>query len=331
MGISASKAALQPDLDHSEILSAAQGVLHAEAGALHALSATLNGDFIAAVQTIARTQGHVVVTGMGKSGHIGRKIAATLSSTGTPAFFLHPGEASHGDLGMVTPANVVLALSNSGETAELSDLVVYTRRFSIPLIALTSRADSSLARHADIPLVLPTLEEACPLGLAPTSSTTMMLALGDALAVALLRLRGFTRDEFHVLHPGGRLGHALRRVRDIMHRDEAVPLVPMGMPMSEVLIEMSCKGFGCSGVVSGSGGLVGVVTDGDLRRHMGTEMLARPVEDIMTRDPKTVQPDALAAEALKLMTGRITGLFVIEHSKPIGFVHLHDCLRAGIY
>lgn len=329
---SAAAAALPTELDDGGIIATAREVLAVEAQGLHALSQSLNGDFEQAVRTISAAAGHVVVTGMGKSGHVGRKIAATLASTGTPAFFLHPGEASHGDLGMVTPANVILALSNSGETAELSDLVVYAKRFAVKLIAITSAAKSTLAREADIALVLPPIEEACPLGLAPTSSTTMTLVMGDALAIALLRLKGFTRDNFRVFHPGGKLGSVLRRVQDIMHTAEHMPILSIGTPMSQVLIDMSAGGFGCSGVVDGDGRLVGIVTDGDLRRHMSNGILDLSVEQVMTAEPKTIDADALAAEALQIMNDcKITGLFILRDRCPIGFVHLHDCLRAGVY
>lgn len=308
---------------------------HALADLGESLDGPLGGAVEAAVELIARAPGHVVVTGMGKSGHVGRKIAATLASTGTPAFFVHPGEASHGDLGMITADNTVLALSNSGETTELSDLLIYTRRFCIPLIAITSVAESTLAREADVALVLPPVEEACPLGLAPTSSTTLSMVVGDALAVALLDRKGFSRDNFREFHPGGRLGNVLRRVRDIMHTGAALPLVERGLPMSKVLIEMSARGFGCVGVVETvDGALAGIVTDGDLRRHLSGEILDSPVDRVMTARPRTIAPDALAAEALKTMQEtRINALFVCEEGarKPVGFLHLHDCLRSGVY
>ncbi len=308
---------------------------HALADLGESLNGPLGGAIEAAVELIARAPGHVVVAGMGKSGHVGRKIAATLASTGTPAFFVHPGEASHGDLGMITGDNTVLALSNSGETTELSDLLVYTRRFRIPLIAITSVAESTLAREADVALVLPPVEEACPLGLAPTSSTTLSMVVGDALAVALLDRKGFSRENFREFHPGGRLGNVLRRVRDIMHTGAALPLVERGLPMSKVLIEMSARGFGCVGVVEpADGALAGIVTDGDLRRHLSGEILDSPVDRVMTAGPRTIAPDALAAEALKTMQEtRINALFVCEEGAraPVGFLHLHDCLRSGVY
>lgn len=342
LGAAELQAAPEPDVhtdvQAADILEAARSVARLEGAAIAALERSfdngLSAPFVEATRAIAAASGHVVVTGMGKSGHIGRKIAATLASTGTPAFFVHPGEASHGDLGMITEANVVLAISNSGETSELSDLLIYTRRFRIPLVAITSKPESTLARDADVALTLPQAEEACPLGLAPTTSTTLTLVLGDALAVALLRLKGFSRENFREFHPGGRLGNVLCRVRDIMHSGDAVPLVDSGTPMSKALIEMSARGFGCVGVVEADGGLTGIVTDGDLRRHLSAEILDQPVETVMTRAPKSIAPDALAAEALKIMQETpVNALFVHEPGdrKPSGFLHLHDCLRSGVY
>lgn len=306
-------------------------VLALEAQGIEALSRALDERFVAALDRLMAVKGRVVVTGMGKSGHIARKIAATLSSTGTPAFFVHPAEASHGDLGMVTAEDAVLALSNSGETAELTDLVAYTRRFAIPLLAITAGATSSLAEAADVALVLPRLSEACPMGLAPTTSTTLMLALGDALAVALLERKGFTAADFQLLHPGGSLGQRLLTVDDIMHAGEEIPLIGPEAPMSEVLLVMTNKRFGSAGVVDAQGKLAGIITDGDLRRHMADDLLGRPARAIMTRNPKTVRPRTLAAEALRLMNAaRITGLFVVEDGRPVGILHVHDCLRTGV-
>ena len=316
------------------ILERARAVVATQQSGLQALSAALGDSFVEAVRIIAAAPGHVIVTGMGKSGHVGRKIAATFASTGTPAFFVHPGEASHGDLGMITASNVVLAISNSGETSELSDLLVFSRRFGIPLIAITSGSDSTLVRKADAALVLPAVEEACPLGLAPTTSTTLTMVIGDALAVALLGLKGFTQEDFRDRHPGGRLGNVLQRVGDIMHRGPAVPLVGVGTTMAQALIRMSEGGFGCVGVTDGGGRLVGIVTDGDLRRHMSSDLPAQAVETVMTRDPKTIDADALAAEALNVMNAgkpKVNALFIVEEGRPIGFLHLHDCLRAGVY
>ncbi|HXP96992.1 MAG TPA: KpsF/GutQ family sugar-phosphate isomerase [Telmatospirillum sp.] len=276
--------------------------------------------------------GRVIVSGMGKSGHVARKIAATLASTGTPAVYVHPAEASHGDLGMITRHDAILALSNSGETPELTDLVQYSRRFAIPLVAMTSRADSALAQASDVALILPTVDEACPMGLAPTTSTTLMLGLGDALAVALLERKGFSSADFQIFHPGGKLGRRLLKVTDLMHSGEELPLVAANMPMGQVLLVMTNKSFGCVGVLDGSGHLAGVITDGDLRRHMEPALFGRTAEEVMTAGPKTTRPNALAAEALHVMNARaITSLFVVDDEKhPVGIVHMHDCLRAGI-
>lgn len=311
-------------------------VLTLEADGIRALAQTLDGAFSHAVTILERvgsrqTGGRVIVSGMGKSGHIARKIAATLASTGTPAQFVHPGEASHGDLGMITRADVVLCLSNSGETPELNDLIAHAKRFQVPLIGIVGRAGSTLAQAADVALVLPTVPEACPMGLAPTTSTTVMLALGDALAVALLERRGFTPEQFQVLHPGGRLGKALIKVSDIMHVGDSVPLAPVGTPMREALLIMTAKTFGCIGITKRDGRLVGVITDGDLRRHIDDDLFARKVEDVMTRAPKTIRPQALAAEALGQMNAKkVTALFVIEDGAPVGIVRVHDILRAGV-
>jgi arabinose-5-phosphate isomerase len=278
------------------------------------------------------------VMGMGKSGHVGRKIAATLASTGTPALFVHPGEASHGDLGMIVPGDGVLALSNSGETAELADLIAHARRFGLPLVAVTARAGSALGGAADVALVLPEAEEACPMGLAPTTSTAMQMALGDALAVALLRRRGFTAADFHRFHPGGRLGAQLgarlKRVRDLMHTGADMPLGDAALPMAQALLVMTEKRFGCLGVIGSDGRLAGIVTDGDLRRHMGPDLLARAVGEIMTASPRTIGAEALAAEALHAMNAHarpVTALFVVDTAgMPVGILHLHDLLRAGV-
>jgi len=312
-------------------LAAARRVLRIEADALTLLSRSLGAEFEAAVDLLKDTSGRSILTGMGKSGHVARKIAATLASTGTPAIFVHPGEASHGDLGMLAPDDTVVGLSNSGETPELGDIVAYTRRFGLGLIGLTSKADSTLAQEADVALVLPTVAEACPMGLAPTTSTTLMLALGDALAVALLERRGFTADDFQVLHPGGRLGKELLRVREIMHDGDAMPLVAIGTPTSAAIVEMTAKRFGCVGVVDAGGRLTGIFTDGDLARAIAPELLDQPVDRIMTREPKTIRPRSLAAEALGLMNScKITALFAVEDGAPVGILHMHDCLRAGV-
>jgi arabinose-5-phosphate isomerase len=318
----------KPETD--PVLDVARRALEIEAEGLAVLAGSLDGGLTRAVELISGVRGHTIVTGMGKSGHIAHKIAATLASTGTPAFFVHPGEASHGDLGMITADDSVLALSNSGETDELADVIAYTRRHRIPLIAMTSRENSRLAQHADVALVIPQAEEACPHGLAPTTSTTMMLALGDALAVALLDRRGFTEDDFHARHPGGRLGALLIRVRDIMHSPDEIPSVAPASPMREALARMSSGGFGLTAVLD-RGSLVGVITDGDIRRHSGEDLPNMRADQIMTSSPRTIRPDALASEALKTMNdSEITALFVLEETKLAGLIHIHDCLRAGL-
>jgi len=295
------------------------------------LSNGLGAAFAAAVETMGSTRGRVIVTGMGKSGHVGQKIAATLASTGTPAYFVHPSEASHGDLGMITQEDCVVALSWSGESVELTSIITYARRFKVPLIALTSRSESALGRSADIVIELPSVTEACPHGLAPTTSTVLQLAIGDCLAVALLESKGFSAHDFKVFHPGGSLGANLKLVSDIMHKADSLPIVPAGEPVGTALITMTAKSFGCLGVVGDSGQLVGVVTDGDLRRHMGEDLVARRAEDIMTRNPKTVAPGTLASAALEIINAsRITALFVVENDKPVGIIHVHDLLRLGV-
>lgn len=328
--INAAPMPLVGDLTESGLASARR-VLQLEASAIEALSRSLDETFTRALDLLEQTTGRVVVSGMGKSGHVARKVAATLASTGTPAQFVHPAEASHGDLGMITEHDAVIAFSNSGETPELADLVTYAKRYVIPLIGITGRRDSTLAQAADVALILPAVPEACPMGLAPTTSTTVMLALGDALAVAMLERKGFSSDDFHVLHPGGKLGKRLLRVSAIMHEGDALPLVSPETPMAEALIKMTAKGFGCVGVVGAEGTLLGVITDGDLRRHMTGELLSLPAAEVMTVRPKTIRPDALASEALGIMNGRsITNLFVVDAGRPVGIVHVHDCLRAGI-
>ena len=312
-------------------LDAARRVLRLGAEGLKALADSLDGAFSRALGLLAGVSGRVVVSGMGKSGHVGRKIAATLASTGTPAVFVHPAEASHGDLGMITRDDAVICLSYRGETQELTDLVGYTRRFAIPLIAIVGNAASALAQAADIALLLPATPEACPLGLAPTTSTTIMLALGDALAVALMEHKGFSADQYQVLHPGGSLGRKLIKVSDIMHSGDAMPLVAQGTGMAEALIRMTASTFGCVGVLEPGGRLVGIVTDGDLRRHMSGDLLKHAVDEVMTPQPKSIRPQALAAEAIGLMNNsKITSLFVTENGRPVGFLNMHDCLRAGV-
>ncbi|TDE37056.1 KpsF/GutQ family sugar-phosphate isomerase [Antarcticimicrobium sediminis] len=311
----------------------ARRVIATEVDGLRQLSEGLDDSFDRAVETLLKAKGRVVVSGMGKSGHIGRKIAATLASTGTPAQFVHPAEASHGDLGMMAQGDVALVLSNSGETPELADLVAYTRRFAIPLIGVASRAESTLLKQSDVALVLPQAEEACNTGIVPTTSTTMTLALGDALAVALMEHRKFTPAHFREFHPGGKLGARLSKVRDLMHSD--LPIVPSGTAMGEALLSMSQKGFGVVGVTDAQGRLRGIITDGDLRRNM-EGLLSLTVDQVMTADPRTIGPDALAEEAVALMTlpsPRITCLFVVDpagNGRAEGLLHIHDCLRAGL-
>jgi len=289
--------------------------------------------FAKAVAIIAASRGRVIVTGMGKSGHVGQKIAATLASTGTPAFFVHPGEASHGDLGMITREDAILALSWSGETVEMASILTYSRRFGVVLIALTSRPDSALGKAADVVLQLPVVQEACPHGLAPTTSTALQLAAGDCLAVALLENRGFSAADFKVFHPGGQLGANLKYAADLMHRGEKLPLAHVDAAMGHALVIMTEKSFGCLGVVDGAGKLIGIVTDGDLRRHMGPDLLNAGVADIMNRSPKTIPPDMLVSAALAMMNSHkqpFTALFVVEHDRPVGIIHIHDLLRAGV-
>jgi arabinose-5-phosphate isomerase len=320
--------------DLKDDLAVARRVIRAEIEGLERLSSGLEAAFVGALDICAAVRGRVAVTGIGKSGHIARKIASTLASTGTPAQFVHPAEASHGDLGMIGEGDAVIALSNSGETNELSDIIAYSRRFEIPLVAMTSRRGSPLAEAADVVLLLPCAPEACPMGLAPTTSTTMMLTLGDAIAIGLLERRGFSTADFHRFHPGGQLGRQLLRVSDIMHTGDTIPLVPPETPMSEAILVMSAKSFGCVGVRAPDGRLIGVITDGDLRRHMGDGLLGLPVAQVMHPNPKTIAANRLAGEALAMMTGRLpatTSLFVVdEEDRPTGFVHMHDCLRAGI-
>ncbi len=319
----------------SAFIASALRTLEAEREGIAALAAAMSGTlgdcFIAAVEKIRSARGRVIVSGMGKSGHIARKVAATLASTGSPAFFVHAADASHGDLGMITSDDVMLVLSWSGETEELKDLIAYSRRFRIALVAVTVNAESTLGKAADVVLALPSAREACPHNLAPTTSSLMQLALGDALAIALLESRGFTAVDFGVFHPRGKLGAALKFVRDIMHADAAVPLIRRGAPMSEAIVEMTAKGFGCVAVVDAAGRLVGIITDGDLRRHMGPDLLQSSVEAVMTASPVIVRPDQLAGEALQLLNSlKKQALIVVEADKPIGIVNFHDLLRAGV-
>jgi len=331
----ASKDLLRTSQRGDALITSALRTLETEASGINALAAAIHDGlghaFIAAVDLIRQARGRVIVTGMGKSGHVGRKIAATLASTGTPAFFVHPSEASHGDLGMIATDDVIMALSWSGETAELKDLTDYSRRFRIGLVAVTAFADSTLGQAADVVLALPQAREACPHNLAPTTSTLMQHALGDALAIALLESRGFTALDFRVFHPGGRLGAMLKFVRDIMHTGAEIPLAPLGTAMSDAITEMTAKTFGCVGIVDQDGYLQGIITDGDIRRHMSGDLLAMKVENVMTREPNTVRPDQMVSEALELLnTLKRTQLFVVDAGKPVGVVHFHDLLRAGV-
>ena len=318
---------------HAFIASALR-TLDTEREGLAALAAAmcdgLGPAFVDAVDTIRRAHGRLIVSGMGKSGHIARKIAATFASTGTPAFFVHAADASHGDLGMITTDDVMLVLSWSGETEELKSLIDYSRRFGIALIAVTVNVESTLGKAADIVLALPQTREACPHNLAPTTSSLMQLALGDALAIGLLESKGFTPVDFGVFHPRGKLGAALKFIRDVMHPGAALPLIARGALMSEAIVEMSAKGFGCVAVTDPDGKLAGVITDGDLRRHMGVDLLQATVDEVMTASPKTVRPDQLVSEALQLLNAaKITALIVVDMERPVGIVHFHDLLRVG--
>lgn len=321
--------------DAGDWLASATRTLETEIAGLGALKAAigngLGADFTKAIETIRAGKGRVIVTGVGKSGHIGSKISATLASTGTPAHFVHAAEASHGDLGMITEEDVIIALSWSGETKEFATIVAYARRFRVPIIAMTSSRRSALGRAATVNLELPKAAEACPLGLAPTTSTLLMLALGDALSVALLEARGFTAQDFKVFHPGGKLGARLQHVRDVMHQGANVPLAASGMAMSEAIVLMTGKGFGTLGIVDGLGYLVGIITDGDLRRNLGPDLLQKSVDEVMSRGPKTAEPGELAGTVLeRLNASQITALFVVEGARPVGIIHLHDLLRSGV-
>jgi arabinose-5-phosphate isomerase len=324
-----SQATSKSDPHTHDPIRAARRVFEIAAGGIQALSASLGTEFAAAIETLAGIKGRIIVSGMGKSAHVARKIAATMASTGTPAFFVHAAEASHGDMGMIANDDAVIALSNSGETPELGDLIEYTRRFGIKLIAITSKKNSSLGTAADIALVLPPTPEACPLGLAPTTSTTLMISLGDAIAVALMERRGFTADEYKVFHPGGKLGRRLLKVKDLMHGTDELPLVKPSASMPDTILVMTQKTFGIAGVLDG-GKLAGVVTDGDLRRHMQSGLLEKTAGDIMTKNPRSTQGNVMAQEALRLMNEwKVACLFVVDDGVPVGIIRLHDILRAG--
>jgi len=326
---------LKKHADKQEAIASALRTVTTEQAGLAALAAALeNGlaePFAHAVDMIAQISGRIIVTGVGKSGHIGSKIAATLASTGTPAFFVHPVEANHGDLGMIAKDDAIIAISWSGEAAELKGIIAYSRRFGIPLIAITAGDTSALARAADVVLNLPRAAEACPHGLAPTTSALLQLVVGDALAIALLEARGFTPEHFRTFHPGGQLGANLTQIRDVMHVGDKLPLVPAGTGMKDAIVEISKKGFGCVAVTGADGTLVGIITDGDLRRNIGADIPAMTVDQVMTHGPKTVNPGTLAATALQLInSSAITTLMVVEEGKPVGIVHLHDLLRIGV-
>lgn len=314
-------------------ITSAKRTIDKEIEAIRIMENELADSLSKALDVMQNAKGRVIITGMGKSGHIGSKIAATLASTGTPSFFVHPGEASHGDLGMLTTDDVVVAISNSGETKELSDIVIYCKRYGIPLISITKNPDSTLGKTGDILLKLPDDGEACPLGLAPTSSTTATLVLGDVLAVCLLERKGFSKTDFRQRHPGGKLGSFLQKVSDLMHKGSEMPLIKEDASMQEALLEMTSKMLGCVGIVSNDGRLLGIITDGDLRRCIAPDILSKKAVDVMTKNPKTISPEVLVAEAVNTMnhTGKgITQLFVVENEKPVGIIHVHDCLRAGV-
>ncbi len=318
-------------MNQNKDIQIAKKVLEDEIKGLNALKNEINGDFTKALEMISNLKGRVILSGMGKSGHIANKIAATFASTGTPAFFVHPSEASHGDLGMITENDAVIVISNSGESVELKDIVAYTKRFNIPTIAIVSNPKSTLAKASDIVLLLPKVPEACPLGMAPTTSTTMTLALGDCLAVCLLQRKGFTLDDFKLRHPGGKLGAKLLKAENLMHSGDKIPLASEKEQMKDVLITMSAKGFGCVCVVDDNKKMQGIITDGDLRRTMCNDFLLLKAWQIMTKNPVTISPDTLAVEALRIMNEKkITALFVVENKVPLGILHMHDCLRAGV-
>jgi arabinose-5-phosphate isomerase len=324
------------NLVENGVIESAKRTVETERRALEALEEALDnglaGPFVRAVELIAGITGRVIVTGVGKSGHIGVKVAATLASTGTPAFFVHAAEANHGDLGMIGKDDIVIALSKGGESAELRSIITYTRRFSIPLIAITCSENSSLSSAADIVLLVPNEEEACPNGLAPTTSTLLQLAMGDALAIALLEARGFTAVDFHVFHPGGKLGASLMHVGDIMHIGERVPLVAKGTSMPEAITILSRKHFGCVGVLDEEGRLCGIVTEGDMARNLTRNLSELSVDDIMTRTPKTVKKTVLATGALALLNQHHIGALIVvdDDNRPVGLIHFHDLLRIGV-
>ena len=317
-------------LSNRDLISA-RNTIDKEIDTLRVLEQDLDESLTKALDMMQNAKGRVILTGMGKSGHIAKKIAASLASTGTPSFFVHPAEASHGDLGMITEDDVVIAISNSGESKELVDILNYSKRFGIPLIAITKNPQSSLGKAGDVVLRLPDNGEACPLGLAPTSSTTATLVLGDVLTVAMIERNGFTKNQFNQRHPGGKLGSVLQKVSDLMHSGDEMPLLKENANMHDVLLEMTSKRLGCVGFTDGSGKLTGILTDGDLRRCLSNDILNKTGIDVMTKNPKVISPSAMASEAVKLMhEKKITNLFAVEDGKPVGVIHIHDCLNSGV-
>ena len=312
-------------------LEEAKRVLSNESNAINQLAKSLGKNYVEAIDKLDKVKGRVIFTGIGKSGHVARKMASTFSSTGVPSYFVHPSEASHGDLGIIDYSDAVVAISNSGETPEISDLVEYTKRRKIPLITITSNLDSLIAEQSDITLLLPKVKEACPMGLAPTTTTTMTMALGDAMAINLMARRNFSANDFKLRHPGGKLGKQLLKVSDIMHKEDEVPVTKKDSLMSDVIIQMTAKSFGCVAVLDERKLLAGIITDGDLRRHMSDKLLQQLAEEVMTPKPKSIRPFALASEAVAIMNElEITNLFVTENNFVVGIIHIHDCLRAGI-
>lgn len=318
----------QKELDRESAIK----TIDSEVQSLEELKKSISSDSLtSALDMMQDAKGRIIITGMGKSGHIGKKIAASLASTGTPSFFVHPAEASHGDLGMITEDDVVIAISNSGESRELIDILNYCKRFGISIIAITKNPESSLGKAGNIVLALPNNGEACPLGLAPTNSTTATLVLGDILTVGLIERKGFSKEDFNDRHPGGKLGSILKRVSDLMHIGEEMPILEENANMQSVLLEMTSKRLGCVGFINEIGELTGILTDGDLRRCLSADILNAKAIDLMTKNPKTIAPDAMTAEALKLMHDKkITNLFVLEGKKPVGVIHIHDLLNNGV-
>lgn len=319
-------------MEDTEIIAQGRHVLEIESNAVRSVGEALGENFVKAIRMLYATKGRVIVTGMGKSGHVGKKIAATLASVGTPAFFVHPGEASHGDLGMFTTDDTILALSYSGESKELADVIAFSRRFGINMICMVGQKDSTLAKASDIVLCYPHFEEACSFGMAPTTSTTVSLALGDAIAMTLLEMKGFSKEQYKDRHPGGKLGAMLLKTKELMAKDDAMPVVSKDTKMSDALIVMTEKSLGCVGVTNENGVLVGIITDGDLRRHMSSNLLSETAGDVMTPNPKTIGAEMLASDGVRIMNEKkITTLFIVdENSKPLGVLHLHRCLQAGV-